>query len=108
MDEQIAERAPKKMRKKTILRVHDVCRATLYNYRYRIITGQQKPLVGRKGICEQFGVPMGNVEHSYGKWINWTTTISKKLDQVSLLGILVEKNNKKVGFHNFKTKKNAP
>ena len=88
LDEQIAERAPKKMRKKTILHVRDVCRATLYNYRYRIITGQQKPLVGRKEICEQFGVPMGSFEHSYRKWINWTMDVGNQLDREGLAGTI--------------------
>ncbi|WP_330926308.1 hypothetical protein [Candidatus Sororendozoicomonas aggregata] len=84
LDEQIAERAPNKMRKKTILHARDVCRATLYNYRYRINTGQTKPLVGRKGICERFGVPSAHFERDYRPWVKWVVGVCEGLDKEGL------------------------
>ena len=87
LDEQIAARAPAKMREKTILHVRDVCRATIYNYRYMILTGQQKGLVGRKGICERFGVPAAHFERDYRPWVNWVLGVCGGLDREGLVGV---------------------
>ena len=84
LDEQIAQRAPGKIRKKTLWHVRDVCRASAYNYRQQVLTGSQKPLLSRKGICERFGVPVGNFERNYRGWVEWCLHSCDQLDKSSL------------------------
>ncbi len=84
LDTQIAERAPEKIRKKTLLHVRDVCRASVYNYRYQVVTGIQKPLMSRKVVCERFGVPSSHFERDYRHWMKWVYEICDGLDRGSL------------------------
>ena len=87
LDVQIAERAPEKIRKKTLLHVRDVCRASAYNYRYQIVAGIQKPLMSRKVVCERFGVPYSHFERDYRKWMNWSADLCSELDREALLPV---------------------
>ncbi|WP_163371060.1 hypothetical protein [Endozoicomonas acroporae] len=84
LDAQIAERAPEKIRTKTLLHVRDVCRASAYNYRYQVVTGIQKPLMSRKVVCERFGVPSGNFERNYRPWISWADVVCDEMDKAAL------------------------
>ena len=84
LDELIAAHAPAKMRKKTVLHVRDVCRATAYNYRHKVVASVNKPLVERKEICDRFGVPVSNFEHTYRRWVGWTLDVCEWLDNESL------------------------
>ncbi|WP_299733878.1 hypothetical protein [uncultured Endozoicomonas sp.] len=84
LDERIVEQAPAKIRKKTLLHVRDVCRASVYNYRHQVVTGIQKPLMSRKVVCEKFDVPSSNFEGSYRPWVSWASVMCDELDKTAL------------------------
>ena len=90
LDEQIAERAPKKMRKQTLLRVKRVCVATCYNYRLKVQPGGavHPELLGPKGICERFGVPCDNFERDYRQWLKWTYDICDDIEGCLIVRLL--------------------
>ena len=86
LDEQIVERAPKKIRKKTLQRVRRVCVAACYNYRHRVQPGRDggmKDLLGPKAICERFDVPSQNFERDYRLWLSWTFDLCNSVDRAS-------------------------
>ncbi|WP_067518584.1 hypothetical protein [Endozoicomonas ascidiicola] len=84
LDKRITENAPRKIRQKTLINVHNVCRASVYNYRHQVVTGIQKPLMSRKVVCEMFGVPSTNFEGSYRPWVSWSSIVCDELDKTAL------------------------
>ncbi len=87
LDKQIAEQASAKIREKTLHHIQDVCRASLYNYRYQVVTGLHKALMSRKVLCDKFAVPDSHFERDYRPWVKWSYDVCDQLDRDSLRNV---------------------